>query len=74
MPTINRLPINSNNDEHYEALVTRQTRNDKNHDTARSYDSFSVGSTVVVKWEEGGPWTMGQWLEEVIITITMDLT
>ena len=36
MPIINRLLINSNNDdEHYKVLVTRQTRNDKNHETAR---------------------------------------
>ena len=30
MPIINRLPINSDNDdEHYEALVNRQAKNDK---------------------------------------------
>ena len=60
IPIINILPVNSNNDdEHYEALVTRQTRNDKNYDTSRSYDSFSVVSTVVVQWEDGGLWTHG---------------
>ena len=60
MPIMNRLLINSkNNDEHYEALVTCQTRNDKSYDTAWSYDSFSIGSTVGVQWEDGGPWTYG---------------
>ena len=33
MPTINRPPIGVNNDDgHYEALVKRQAKNDKNHD------------------------------------------
>ena len=50
MPVINRIPINSDNDDdHYEALVRRQTGNDKNYDTARNYDLFSVGSTVAVQ-------------------------
>ena len=41
---MNRLAINSNyDDKHYEVLVIRQTRNDKNYDTARSYDSFQRG-------------------------------
>ena len=60
MPIINRLPINSHNDdEHYEALVSRQTRNDTNYDTSKSYASFSIGSTVAVQWEDDGPWTHG---------------
>ena len=60
MPIINRLPINTNkDDEHYEALVTRETRNDKNYDTTRSYDSFPIGSTVVVQQEDDRPWTHG---------------
>ena len=50
MPVINRIPINSDNAEnYYEALVKRQTRNDKNYCTARSYDLFSIGSTVAVQ-------------------------
>ena len=50
------MPINSNNDDkHYEALVTRQTRNNKNYGTSRSYYSFSIWSTVVVQQEDGGP-------------------
>ena len=48
MPIINRLPINSNNDnDHYEALVNRQTRKEKNYDTSRGYDSFSKRPTIV---------------------------
>ena len=35
MPTINRLPINlDNDDEHYEMLINRQAKNDKKYDTA----------------------------------------
>ena len=50
MPKINRIPINlGNNDDHYEALVKRQIRNDRNYDTARNYDLFLKGSTVAVK-------------------------
>ena len=41
-------------DEHYEALVNRQTRNDKIYDTFRKYVSFSLGFTVVVQQEDGG--------------------
>ena len=60
MLIINRLPINKNNDDkHYEALVTRQTRNHKNYHTAQSYDSFSIGSTVVVQRKDGGLCTNG---------------
>ena len=50
MPIVNRPLINVNNtDEHYEALVNIQTKNDKNYDTSQSYASFSIGSTVVVQ-------------------------
>ena len=60
MPIINRIPINSDNDDnHYEALVKRQIRNDKNYDTVRNYDLFSIVSTVAVQREDGGPWTHG---------------
>ena len=57
MPVINRLPINlDNDDEHYEALVNRETKNknDKKYDTVRNYVSFSIGSTLVVQQEDGG--------------------
>ena len=51
--TINRIPFDSDNDDdHYEVLIKRQ-RNDKNYDTARNYDLFSIGSTVAVQWEDG---------------------
>ena len=59
MPIVNRPLINSNNDEHYKALVNRQTKNDKNNDTFRNYVSFSIGSTVVFQCDDGGPWTPG---------------
>ena len=60
MPIINRPLVNSSNDnEHYEVLVKRQTKNDKNHDTSRIYASFPLGSTVVVQWEDGGLQTHG---------------
>ena len=50
VPIINRIPIYSDNvDVHYGALVNRQIRNNKNYDTARKYDLFSVRSTVVVQ-------------------------
>ena len=60
MPIIERLPINSeNDDEHHEAFVNRQGKNDKKYNTARNYDLFSIGSTVAVQQEDGGPWTHG---------------
>ena len=55
MPIVNRLLINSNNDdEHYEALINRQTKTDKNYATSRRYVSFSLGLTVSVQCEDGG--------------------
>ena len=37
MPIINMIPMNSDDDgDHYEALVKRQVRNNKNYDTARN--------------------------------------
>ena len=42
--------------KHY---ATRQSRNDKNYDASRSYDSISFKSTVAVQWEDGRPWTYG---------------
>ena len=60
MPIINKPPINSNgNDEHFEALVKGQPENDKNHDTSIIMLLFCKGSTIVVQWEAGGPWTHG---------------
>ena len=55
-----KLPISPNNDDElYEALVKRQTKRDKNHDTPRNYGIILIESTVVVQWEDGGPWTQG---------------
>ena len=60
MPTINRPLIGlNNNDEHNEALVNRQMKNDKNHDAPRMYASIPIGYTVVVQHEDGGMWTHG---------------
>ena len=60
MPVINRLPVNSNNDgEHYEVLLKKQAKDDKNHETFINYVSFPLGSTVVVQQEGGGLWTHG---------------
>ena len=56
-PIINRLPINSNNDDdHYEELVKRQMKHDESHDTFRNYNSSPV---VVVKQENGRLWSHG---------------
>ena len=53
MPIVNRLPINSNDDdEHYKVLIHRPTK------IMRSYASFSLGSTIVVQ-QDGEPWTHG---------------
>ena len=52
MPTVNRPLIGvSNDDEHYKALVKRQTKNDKNHNTSRNYALIPIGSIVAVHWE-----------------------
>ena len=49
MPIINRLPINSDNDDvHFEALVNRKAKTDEKYGPARNYDLFLIGSTVVV--------------------------
>ena len=40
MQIINTLLVNSNNDDqHFEVLVKRKKKNDKNHDTFRNYVS-----------------------------------
>ena len=60
MPIINRLPINlDNNDEHYEALVNRQAKNDTKYDTARNYDFFF--NRVYCSGSVKGWWTMDPW-------------
>ena len=49
MPTI-KIPLIgiNNNDEHYEALVKRQIKINKNHETPRNYSFIPKGSSVVV--------------------------
>ena len=57
MQIINRPPIGVNNfEELYEALVKRQTKNDKNQCTPRNYISILTGYTVVVQCENWGLW------------------
>ena len=57
---INRLLVSSNNDyDHYDVLVKREMKNDKNHDTYRNYASIPIGSTVAVHQVDGGPLTHG---------------
>ena len=56
MPINSRLPIGVNNDKgHYEVLVNRQTKDDKNQGNPRNHVSIPTGSTVVVQHEDGGP-------------------
>ena len=54
--------VTDNNKDHNEALVKRQTRNNKNYDTARNYNLFLIESTVAVQWEDGGLLTHGTML------------
>ena len=49
-PILCRLLISPNNDdEHYEVLVKRQTKKDKNHDTPKNYTFLLIGSAVAVQ-------------------------
>ena len=60
MPVVNRLLIGSNNDEeHHNALINRQCRNDKDDNTSKSFNPLPIGSTVAVQCEDGRPWTHG---------------
>ena len=57
---INRIPISiDNDDEHHKALVKRQTKNDKNHDTTRNYSILPIAFTVAVQREDGDRWIHG---------------
>ena len=61
MPIINRIPISKDNDdEHHKALLWRQTKNDRKHDTTRNYTLLPIGSTVVVQREDGNRCTHGK--------------
>ena len=60
MSIIKRAPMHIDKDEeHYEALVKRQTKDDNSQGTPRNYVSVPIGSTVVVQHEDEGPWTHG---------------
>ena len=53
LPIINRSQAGRDNDEeHYEVLIKRQTKDYKNQGTPRNYVSIPIGSTVVVEWEQ----------------------
>ena len=57
MPIINRPPVGIDNDEeHHKAILKRQMKDDKNKGTPKNYVSIPKGSTVMVQWEDGGPW------------------
>ena len=50
MSIINRPLIGlNNNDDHYEALIKRQMKNDKNHDTPRIYAAIPIVATLAVQ-------------------------
>ena len=60
MPVIDRKPIGGDNDdEHHSKVIHRQHKNDTNNDASPVFASIPIGSTVVVQWEDGGPWTHG---------------
>ena len=50
MPIFGRPPISpNNNDEHYKAVIERQTNKDKNHDTPGNHNFIQIWSTAVVQ-------------------------
>ena len=60
MQILSTLVIGPNNDDEcYEAVVTRWTKKDKNYDTPRNSNFIYIGSTGVIKQEDGGPWIHG---------------
>ena len=57
---INRPQVGRDYDrEHYEVLMKRQTKDDKNKGTPKNYVSIPIGSTVAVQREDWGLWTHG---------------
>ena len=57
---MHRKPINiDNDDEHHKSLTHRQSKNNQNNDTSKSFMSIPIGSTVVVQQEDGGLWIHG---------------
>ena len=60
MPVMDRPPININNgDGHHKTLMHRQGKNGWGSDTSTIFMPIPIGSTVVVQWEDRGPWTHG---------------
>ena len=61
MPVINRLLIDTDNDDvHHKVIMKRQTKNDnKDKDTSKNVVSLPIGSTVAVQCKDMGPWTHG---------------
>ena len=54
MLVISRALTNANNaDDHYKAVVKRQTKADKKYDTLRNYNSIPIDSTTVPQQEDG---------------------
>ena len=65
MPIINRPPVGIDNDEeHHEVIIKRQTKNDKDKDTSKTFVSIPIESTVAVQQKDGGLWTHGT-IEEI---------
>ena len=61
MPIMNRPLVGIDNDEeHHKVIIKRQTNNDKDKDTSKKFVSLPIGSTVVVHWEDWGPWAHGK--------------
>ena len=57
LPQMNREHKNINNDDaQYEALKVHKDKYVKDNDACKDSLSFPIGSTVVVKCEDGGPW------------------
>ena len=60
MPIIIRPLVGIDNDEeHHEAIIKRQSKNDKEKHKSKYFVSIPIGSTVVVQEENWGPWTHG---------------
>ena len=62
------IDISSNSaeydDNHYEALMTRQCKADKKYDTLQEYNYIPTGSTVAFQWEDGQSLTCGMIIDK----------
>ena len=73
MPIGHRPPMGIDKDEeHYEVLVKRQTKDDKNQGTPRNYVSIPTGSTVVAQQADGRLCTHSTVEGKAIINIMTD--